>query len=84
MTRAPILIHSDFQKVFILYTDASYVGFEFILAQEVEGKEYPIAYGNRRTMEAERNYSVTNLEGAALVWAVEKNKHYFNTITQLH
>src|ERR1044071_7300035 len=83
MTKAPILIHPDFQKTFILYTDASYVGFGFILAQERDGKEYPIAYGSRRTLPAERNYSVTDLEGAALIWAVEKNKQYFNTTTPI-
>jgi hypothetical protein len=83
MMKAPILIHPDFQKAFVLFTDASYVGFGFILAQERDGKEYPIAYGSRRTLPAEGNYSVTDLEGAALVWAVEKNKHYFNTVTPI-
>ena len=83
MTQAPILIHPDFQKIFVLFTDASYVRFGFILAQERDGKEYPIAYGSRRTLPTERNYSVTDLEGAALVWAVEKNKHYFNTVTPI-
>ena len=38
-----------------------------------------MAYGSKRTLPAEKNYSVTDLEGAALVWAVEQNKHYFNT-----
>ena len=83
MTQTPILIHLDFQEAFVLFTDASYVGFGFILAQERNRKEYPIAYGSRRTSSAEKNYSVTDLEGAALVWAVEKNKHYFNTTTPI-
>ena len=83
MTQAPVLIHPDFSQAFILYTDASYLGFGFILCQERDGKERPIAYGSRRTTTAERNYAVTDLEGAALVWAVEKNKHYFNTTTPI-
>ena len=83
MTQAPVLIHPDFSQAFVLYTDVSYLGFGFILCQERNGKERPIAYGSRRTTAAERNYAVTDLEGAALVWAVEKNKHYFNTTTPI-
>src|ERR1043165_9205745 len=78
MTEAPILIYPDFEAPFVLYTNASYIGFRYILTQERDGKEYPVAYGSKRTLLVERNYSVTNLEGAALVWAVEQNKHYFN------
>ena len=33
MTEAPILAHPDYEKEFILYTDASYTGLGFILAQ---------------------------------------------------
>ena len=79
MTEVPILIHPDFEAPFLLYTDTSYIGFGYILAQERDGKEYPVAYGSKRTLPAERNYSVTDLKGAALVWVVEQNKHYFNT-----
>ena len=71
MTEAFILIHPDFEAPFILYTDASYIRFGYILTQEQEGCEYPIAYGSKRILPAERNYSVTDLEGAALVWAIE-------------
>src|ERR1043165_5253706 len=83
MTEALILIHSDFGAPFFLYTDASYIGFGYILAQERNGKEYSVAYGSKRTLPAERNYSVTDLEGAALVWAVEQNRHYFNMRTPI-
>ena len=78
MTEAPILIHPDFEALFLLYIDASYISFRYILVQERDGKEYPVAYGSKRTLPAERNYSVTDLEGATLVWAVKQNKHYFN------
>ena len=43
MVQAPILAHPDFTKPFKLYTDASYTGLGFILAQEKEdGLEHPI------------------------------------------
>ena len=67
MTEAPILIHPDFEASFLLYTNASYIGFGYILAQERSGIEYPVAYESKRTLPAERNYSVTDLEGATLV-----------------
>ena len=81
MIQASILIYLNFSQAFILYTDASYIDFKYILAQKKEGKEYLITYRNQRTMNAEKNYSVTDLKGAALVWTIEKNKHYFNTVT---
>src|ERR1043165_3191908 len=66
MTEAPILIHPDFEAPFVLYTDASYIGFGYILTQKRDGKEYPVAYGSKRILLAERNYSVTDLEGAEI------------------
>ena len=53
----------------------------YILAQEIDGHEHPICYGSRRTLPSENNYSVTDLEGAAVVWAIDKNCHYLNTET---
>src|ERR1043165_869966 len=81
MTSAPILRHPDFTRPFIIYTDASYTGMGYILAQEIDGHEHPICYGSRRTLPSKNNYSVTDLEGAAVVWAIDKNRHYFNTKT---
>src|ERR1043165_7301800 len=53
----------------------------YILVQEIDGHELPVCYGSRRTLPSENNYSVTDLEGAAVVWAIEKNRHYLNTET---
>ena len=47
MTRVSILIYPDFNKPFILYTDASEIGIGVILAQkDDEGKEYVIEYAS--------------------------------------
>src|ERR1044072_3027423 len=78
-----ILIHLDFWTPFILYTNALYIGFGFILAQERNGKEYSVYYESKRTSSAERNYSVTDLKGAILIWAIKQNKHYFNTVNSI-
>ena len=54
---------------------------EYILAQEIDGHEHSICFSNRQTLPAKNNYSVTDLEGVAVVWAIEKNRHYLNTET---
>ena len=81
MSTAPVFKHPDFNRPFIIYTDALYTGMGYILAQEYDRQEHPISFGSRRTLPSENNYSVTDLEGAAVVWAIEKNRHYLNTQT---
>src|SRR6266511_3360729 len=78
MTEAPILAHPDYDKPFILYTDASYAGLGCILAQKGEdGKEHVILYGGRKLNPAEQNYTITELECLGVVWSVRKNKQFF-------
>ena len=73
----PILRHPDLTRPFIVTTDACQLGFGGILSQkDDEGREYVVRYGSRRTQGAERNYSATDLEAAAIVWFVTQN-HVF-------
>ena len=77
LIEAPILIHPDFNKPFIIFTDASAIGLGAILSQkDDEGRERVIRYASRRTNDAERNYSATNLECLAVVWAVQYFRKY--------
>jgi hypothetical protein len=77
ITTAPILAHPDFDKPFILYTDASKEGVGAILAQEQDdGRIHPIQFVSHRNNKAERNYPITDLEGLAVIWAVKKLKRY--------
>lgn len=56
-----------------LTTDASTIGIGAKLAQFNEhGEEFTIAYASRTLRGAERRYTVTELEGLALVWALKK------------
>jgi hypothetical protein len=65
------------RKPFIIYTDASYRGLGFVLAQVKEdGKEHPIRFGGRKLRPAEGNYAITELECLAVIWGLRKNQQY--------
>ncbi len=68
LTSAPILAYPDFNRQFILDTDASDTGIGAVLSQtDGEGRERVIAYGSRLLTKAERRYCVTRRELLAVV-----------------
>src|SRR6266542_3411713 len=69
MTIAPIVAHPDFEKPFILYTDASREGIEAVLHQkDDQGKERIIAYVSRALNQHEKNYPIIEKECLAIIW----------------
>ena len=72
LVTALVLRPPDMEQLFVLWINASEKGFGAVLEQEDEdGLRHPIAYASRATNEAERKYAPTELEVAALVFALE-------------
>src|SRR6266498_6012774 len=73
MMIAPIVAHPDFEKPFILYTDASGEGIGAVLYQkDDQSKERIIACASRALNQHEKNYPITEKECLAIVWGIEK------------
>src|SRR3954452_18435365 len=77
LTTTPVLAYPNFEKEFILYTDASGYALGAVLSQEdTNGKEHVIQYAARSLSKAEQVYSTTEQECLAVVWAINKFHHY--------
>ena len=71
LVEGPVLVYPDFTKDFVLETDASIQGLGAILSQvQEDGKCHPVSYASRALSPQERNYSITELETLAVVWAM--------------
>ena len=76
LTSAPLLKRPDFNKPFIIHSDASTIGLGAILAQIDEGKEHVIAYASRTLNKAEKSYFATELECLAIVFGINEFRPY--------
>ncbi|CAK1595436.1 unnamed protein product [Parnassius mnemosyne] len=76
LTNDPILQYPDFNKEFILTTDASNVAIGAILSQGPIGSDKPVCYASRTLNESEVNYSTIEKELLAIVWATKYFRPY--------
>jgi len=72
-TFAPILIHHDLAKPFIVETDVSDFALGTILSQfGIDGLLHPVAFYSRKLTSAEINYQVYDKELLAIITAFEQ------------
>ncbi|XP_065438558.1 uncharacterized protein LOC135981218 [Chrysemys picta bellii] len=77
LAKEPVLASPDFEKPFLLCTDASNIGLGAVLMQEGEGgKRHPVAYLSKKLSPTEQNYATIEKECYAIVWAVKQLKPY--------
>lgn len=76
LVQAPLLRYPNFDKQFILYTDWQPGAAAAILGQEDDEGEYVIAYASHSLSGAALNYSPTDGELFAVVWAIRLFRPY--------
>ena len=76
LASAPILVFPDFDKPFVIISDASEQAKGAILCQVRDGLERPIAYLSKAMNKYEKNYGITDKEGCSSTWAIRKWRAY--------
>ncbi len=77
LIKAPILVCPNFDKKFILTTDASNWAIGAVLSQEDDNNvERPICFLSRKLNDHEINYATTHKECLSVVWSIEELRHY--------
>lgn len=73
----PVLRSADFDKPFILQTDASSCALGAVLIQEVDGVRQPVAYASRTlSLQEKKACSAYELECLAVVFGIDKFRPY--------
>ena len=70
----PILAHPNYKLPFEIHADASGYGIGAILVQHQDGRERVIAYVSHLLDSSDQNFSISEKECLALVWAADKFK----------
>jgi hypothetical protein len=73
----PILRTPDWNKPFLVYCDASGEAMGSTLSQlDENGHDHPIYFASRQLTSTEKNYTVTEQEGLAVIFSFKKFHHY--------
>ena len=76
LTTAPIVRAPNWKFPFEVMCDASDLAVGAVLGQRVEGKPYVVYYASKTLNEAQRNYTTTEKELLAVVYALDKFRAY--------
>ena len=79
LVNAPLLHYPQMDREFIISTDCSSYALGYILSQiDDKGREIMISFGGRALRDGEKNFSVSELEGLALVCAIREYHPYIS------
>lgn len=77
LSSSPVLVNADYKKHFYIRCDASNDGVGSVLYQKDEdGAERPISYISQKLNDAQKKYTVTELECLAALIAIKKFRPY--------
>ena len=77
MTNAPILVFPEWKKQFHVHVSVSSIMLNMVLSHPGEGSiNHPISFASRKLSTTEKSYTMTEREGLAMVYALQKFKHY--------
>lgn len=77
LVSAPVLRFPDFERPFLLHTDASDIAIGGVLAQlDDDGAEYVVAYGSRKLNPAEKRYPVHERECLSVIHWIKAYRPY--------
>ena len=77
LTNAPLWAFPDFNRDFLLETDASRIVLGAVLAsKQADGSVRPIACASRTLHKHEKNYGITEMEALGVVWATKHFRPY--------
>jgi hypothetical protein len=77
MVTAPILVFPNWSKEFHVHVDALSIALGVVLAQPGAGyNDHFLAFASRKLSTAEINCTTTEREGLAMVYALQKFRHY--------
>jgi hypothetical protein len=77
LVSAPILMHPNFAKPFLVQCDASYIAIGAVLSQKDDrNREHPISFFNKKLTKAEKRWSIHELEFYSVLQALKKWRAY--------
>jgi len=77
LSTTPILIFINWEIEFHVHVDASSIALGALLAQPGEGNmDHLIHFVRRKLLQSECNYTTTEREGLAMIYALQKFRHY--------
>jgi hypothetical protein len=79
LVSAPILMHPNFSKPFLVQCDASYIvhrHWSNTVSKKDQNREHPISFFNKELTKAAKRWSIHELEFDSVLQALKKRRAY--------